>query len=323
MRVPVVQRAESTRVTLDEYARTHRAGLLAHALLHGAVLLRGWTPGVREFAALPDALGLDEFAYVGGAAPRSAVYGNVLTANDAPPTATIPFHHELAQARARPSHLLFACETPAARGGRTEITDSRALAEYVATTHPRVAARLDDGVTYERVLPPVDDKWSPIGRSWRSTFQCHTPAEAERAMAEAGMEWEWRGDLLWTRSPVLPAFRHEPKRGARTFYNSILAAHLGWSDARNYGPHSVRFADGGRIPSAFVDDVYRAAHREAYRVRWRVGDVLLVDNSVAMHARETFSGARRLWTLLVSERDGDDDDSGRQLDDSSLLKTAP
>lgn len=303
MRLPIVQRASAA--PLGAFVRAHRASLLAQALLHGAVLLRGWNVGASDFGAVPAALGLDDFAYVGGAAPRTRVHGNVLTANDAPPSAKIPFHHELAQARVRPSHLLFCCDVPAARGGRTPLADSRALAAHVARKWPRVAARLDEGVTYERVLPPVDDAWSPIGRSWRSTFQCETREAAEAAMDDAGMEWEWRagGDLLWTRTPALPAFRHAPESGELTFCNSILAAHLGWDDARNRGPTSVRFADTGEpVDAAFVADVHAHAVRERAAFAWRRGDVLLVDNSVTMHSREPFEGARRLWTLLCARR---------------------
>lgn len=35
--------------------------------------------------------------YVGGAAPRTHVVGDVFTANEAPPDKLIPFHHEMAQ----------------------------------------------------------------------------------------------------------------------------------------------------------------------------------------------------------------------------------
>lgn len=43
------------------------------------------------------AFGGEPLEYVGGAAPRTHVVGDVFTANEAPPDKLIPFHHEMAQ----------------------------------------------------------------------------------------------------------------------------------------------------------------------------------------------------------------------------------
>lgn len=301
MRVPTLQRAAT--VPLATFAATHKASLLAQALLHGAVLLRGWPVDVHDLEGVRDALDLQDFPYVGGAAPRTRVAGSVLTANDAPPTEPIPFHHELAQARARPSHLLFYCDVPAEAGGTTDLVDSRALARYVAKEHPRVAARLDEGVRYTRVLPPVDDPHSPIGRSWRSTYDCTTRAQVEAKLRYQGTTFEWWDDVLWTRTAPLPAFRHEPVHGELVFSNALLAAHKGWTDARNVGTKSVSHADGPPVDAAFLDAVHAEATRLQYRTKWQRGDVLLVDNRVTMHARAPFEGPRRILTLLCAERE--------------------
>jgi hypothetical protein len=301
MRVPIVSRA--SRVPLTTFVHAHRAALLKQALLHGAILLRGWTDAdATEFGRCQAALGLRDFAYVGGAAPRTRVLDNVLTANDSPPSEPIPFHHELAQARRRPSHLLLFCETPAARGGRPPLVDSRAVASYVARAHPAVAARLDEGVRYTRILPPHDDPQSAIGRSWRSAFRCTTRREAEVVMRRDGLEWQWcDGGLLWTRSPALPAFRHARADGSLAFCNAILAAHLGWNDRRNEHVPSVAYADGAPLDAAFLEDVVAFADANASTQRWEKGDVLLIDNAVTMHSRQPFEGERRVLTCLCTD----------------------
>ena len=46
---------------------------------------------------LLQAFGGEPLPYVGGAAPRKVITGNVFTANEAPPDQLIPFHHEMAQ----------------------------------------------------------------------------------------------------------------------------------------------------------------------------------------------------------------------------------
>ena len=86
-------------------------------------------PGRGDLASYgTDVLGLHPFAYVGGAAPRSFVQANVFTANESPPDAVIPLHHELAQASERPSHLVFYCAEAARSGGATVVVDSRKVA---------------------------------------------------------------------------------------------------------------------------------------------------------------------------------------------------
>jgi alpha-ketoglutarate-dependent taurine dioxygenase len=278
----------------------HAARVLERAATHGAVLLRG-CPDEASFAAYTQTLGLKPFDYVGGAAPRTRIQANVFTANESPADATIPLHHELAQASARPSHLVFYCDVPAARGGATVVVDSRQVAAYVARVHPSLAAKLDEGVRYRRVMPSEDDASSPIGRSWKSCFGVATRAEAERAMRAAGMDWAWRDDTLWTQTRALPAFRHAPRSdGSLAFCNSILAAYRGWTDARNHGPDSVRFADGTRLPEDAVEDVYAFAWSQRYEAPWSKGDVLVVDNDVAMHARTRYVGERRVLASLLA-----------------------
>ena len=276
----------------------HASKVLARAATYGAVLLRG-CPDAATFAAFgTDELGLKQFEYVGGAAPRTQIQANVFTANESP--SDIPLHHELAQASVRPSHLVFYCARPADEGGATVVVDSRKVAEYVGRAHPRVAAKLDEGVRYRRVMPAEDDASSPIGRSWRSCFGVATRDEAERAMRAAGMSWEWRdNNTLWTQTVRLPAFRHAPNRGELTFCNSILAAYKGWTDTRNDGPKSVRFADGTPLPQDFVEDVYAYAWSKRYETPWKQGDVLVVDNAVSMHARTRYDGERRILVSLL------------------------
>lgn len=272
--------------------------LLRQAALCGGVLFRGFPSA--NLAHLD--FGLAPFEGTDSAAVRKRVGHHVWTANEAPASQPIPFHHELAQSAHRPSHLLFHCVLPAHKGGATLFTDSRKLASYVRQAHPAMAALLDDGISYRRVMPVRDDSGSPIGRSWRTTFGTSSRSEVERLLRASRMEWAWRPDgALWTQTPPRPAFRHHPETGTFAFYNSILAVYEGWHDVRNDGTQSVvTAADEKVLPPAFIESVRSRAHAQAYAHRWRQGDVLLLDNSVTMHAREPFWGDRTLHVKLLA-----------------------
>ena len=91
--------AAATFVDLVAAVKAHRGDILRKAMVHGAVLLRGYTGASAEgFADVAEALNLAAFPYVGGAAPRTNVVRDVVfTTNESPPECPIPFHHEMAQ----------------------------------------------------------------------------------------------------------------------------------------------------------------------------------------------------------------------------------
>jgi hypothetical protein len=76
------------------WACTHRAEVEAALLAHGGLLLRGFPlADAAAFDALMRALGVPPKPYVGGAAVRHVVTGDVFTSNESPPAEVIPFHH--------------------------------------------------------------------------------------------------------------------------------------------------------------------------------------------------------------------------------------
>lgn len=93
---------------------------------YGALLLRGFpTPTAESFDKVVKTFGWNAFPYVGGAAPRTLVYGDVFTTNESPPDQLIPFHHEMAQVAKFPQEIFFFCEIEPKSGGETPILLSR------------------------------------------------------------------------------------------------------------------------------------------------------------------------------------------------------
>lgn len=127
-------------------AGTFRQEILTLVRTHGAVLLRGWNksspPTGAHFSELIAMLELPVTAMECSAGPRFEVAHNVFTANEAPPSERIPFHHEMAQCDAPPSVVGFFCEVAAPHGGATPILHSHLAAAYLRKHYPAVAARL-------------------------------------------------------------------------------------------------------------------------------------------------------------------------------------
>eukprot|EP00899_Mesostigma_viride_P009972 jgi/Mesvir1/18977/Mv18942-RA.1 len=280
-------------------------------LQHGAILFRGWVPNDPEaFDHFVTALGWERLPYVGGAAVRKKVVGDrVVTTNESPPDQLIPFHHEMAQVPVYPHKLFFFCQIPASQGGETPLALSTVVYDRLKAQHPDFVAALEaQGVRYVRVMSAEDDPGSAIGRGWKSTLGAATPEEAEAKLKEMGSSWEWLGGTvggdLKTMSRVMDAVKTDPRTGKKVFFNQIVAAYTGWKDVRNIPEQAVMFGGEGFQGSQFLDVAGMAAAVQimddaAVAIKWEAGDIILVDNILAMHARRSFVPPRVILATLI------------------------
>ena len=294
----------SGSIGLSSYYQKNAPNILKHAFVHGALLFRGFdVSSPVEFQRSLSCLDLLPANMSGSAAPRTQLSELVFTSNDSPPDSKIPMHHEMAQTRNPPSHIMFFCETPAATGGETPIVDSREIARFVKKNHIDVFEKLKGGVCYSRFMTAHDDPSSPLGRGWKNTFNVDTPNELETVLRESKTLFEWNGEILKTTTRPMPAIVTQScyELSYECFFNSIIAAYTGWNDKYNVGPRAVTYADGSYIPVEFVDSLQTFVEAQKVAFRWRRGDVLLIDNRVTMHSRNPFTGPRCLFTCIGNQ----------------------
>lgn len=285
---------------LTQWCQRHEVELRSMALHHGAVLLRGCTvQSADDFSAVTRVLNCEAYPYLGGAAPREEIIaGEVYTLNDSPLDQPIPFHHVLSQAPRPPSFAFLYCEQ--AEGGSTPIIHSGEVAAFLERTAPDFARKLEvQGVRYIRVIPEVTDKSSAQGRSWRDTFCVSTREEAEEVMRKQSISWEWlaNGDCR-TVTAVLPALRVDRRTGKKVFFNSIVAALMGWNDARNVGEKSVVLGDGSVPDIDTIRAVARFMEDRRVTFKWQQGDVLFIDNMLVMTGRDSSMSPGRVLISL-------------------------
>jgi alpha-ketoglutarate-dependent taurine dioxygenase len=98
--------------------------------------------------------------------------------------------------------------------------------------------------------------------------------------------------------------RH-PQNGEMVWFNQAHLFHVSRlpSEVRDwllstYGegnlPRNVYHADGSPIDPAMLDEVSAVYDRLSVVFPWLEGDVLLLDNMLAAHGRQPFSGKRRV-----------------------------
>jgi alpha-ketoglutarate-dependent taurine dioxygenase len=302
--VLVCQSPEVTLAALSEWLHERKDRLLAQAAEYGAILFRGFPlTTAQDFDAFVAAFDLPNFPY--DESLSNAVRVNrtprVFTANEAPPTVDIFFHHEMAQTPIYPSRLFFFCEQPAAEGGATPLCRSDIVWDRLAQRCPQFARDCEaKGLKYTNVMPSENDPTSGMGRGWQSTLRAKTRDEAEARLRGLKYSWEWldNGHLRAT-TPVLPAVR-KLDGNRQSFFNQLIAAFQGWKDFRNDPSKAITFGDGSLLDREAANVATQLAEELAFNVPWQRGDVALVDNFVTMHGRRTFAGTRKVLASLIA-----------------------
>ncbi len=306
---PYVFACADDSATLDDITsnvRGNRDDLLRLATRHGAVAFRGLpTPTAEDFDRFIQALGLENFPYEKSLsnAVRINRTPRVFSANEAPPEVQIFFHHEMAQTPLYPKYILFYCEVASAEGGATPLCRSDVLFERLQARCPEFAAKCEqDGLQYTNVMPDSDDPHSGMGRSWQKTLGVDSREAAETRLRELGYSFQWLGDgCLKATTPPLPAVM-EVAPGQKTFFNQLIAAYCGWKDERNDPSEAIRHGDGSKLDGDAVNVAVRLAEELAYDHLWQAGDIVLLDNTVTMHARRPFVGTRKVLASLAEMR---------------------
>lgn len=304
---PYVLKLDTPTATLEtvrDWVGECRDELLGLAGEHGAILFRGFPlASAADFDAFVAPFGLSNFPY--NKSLSNAVRVNwterVFSANEAPAEVTIYLHHEMAQTPFFPSKLFFFCELAAERGGETPICRSDVLLEQLAARCPEFIRNCEQkGLQYTNVMPSENDPLSGMGRSWQSTLGAEGRDQAEARLAELGYSWEWQADgCLRATTPVLPGVR-EISPGRKTFFNQLIAAYSGWKDTRNDPSKAIRFGDGSPLDADAVKLAAELAEQLTFDVPWQAGDVVLLDNLLAMHGRRTFGGKRKVLASLAA-----------------------
>ena len=286
----------TSKIDFKQWVADNFPELKQHLINHGAILFRGFPlSGAEDFEAMLDQTEFENMPYVGGAAPRSQVTASrIVTANESPASEKIPFHHEMAQVPTPPGYIFFYCDVAPEEGGATSLLHSAEICKKFFALNPEFAASIEkSGVRYKRVMPYETDKSSAIGRSWRDTFLVESKAQAEKAMQEAGMSWQWLEDgSVSTTTAQLPAIRLDPETNQKVFFNSIVAVYTGWNDTRNLGETSVVGDADSLMDAQVMQSLVKEMDELSVNFKWQVGDVLWVNNHTVMHARQPFKGDR-------------------------------
>ena len=307
---PLVIQPAVKGVDLISWARGDRELIEAQLLKHGAILFRGFDIKlVEEFEQLIVAICDEALEYRYRASPRSQVSGNVYTSTDYPADQSIFPHNEHAYSPTFPLKIFFFCVTPATEGGETPIGSCR---EVLNRIDPQIRDRFrQQGVMYMRNFG------DGFGLPWQTVFQTTQKAGVEEYCRQHGIDWEWKeGDRLRTRQ-VGPAMVKHPRTGEAVWFNHATFFHVSTMPAsiretlltsfqEEDLPTNTYYGDGSPIEPEVLDHLRTAYEQSMLTFPWQKGDILMLDNMLAVHGRRPFAGSRQVLVGMAEALNSQD-----------------
>ena len=150
-------------------------------------------------------------------------------------------------------------------------------------------------------------------KTWIQVFETESKAEVEKKCQEHEFEYKWVKNN-WLISQVRPAIMAHPETGEKVWFNQ---AHLYDFNPKLLGAwryigaklfycrkhtklHEIFYGDSSLIPRVDLYHVMDVLDAQTIAFPWEKGDLLVLDNVLAMHGRATFEGKRRILTAMTS-----------------------
>lgn len=283
------------------WARDNQEFIQKKLLEHGAILFRGFkVPAVTDFeqfalASCPALFG--EY----GDLPREEMGGNVYGSTSYPSDQAILPHNESSQMHCWPLKIWFHCVKAALVGGETPIIDCRKVYQSLDPAVRDVFAR--KGLMYVRNYVPGFDV------AWQEFFRTNDRSEVEAYCRRVGLEFEWIGANRLRTRKICPAVAVHPKTGETVMFNQIQAHHVSCLEPSTREamlslfemdelPRNVYYGDGSVIEDSVVDELREVYQKLAVTFPWQEGDILMLDNMLSAHARNPFTGPRKILVTM-------------------------
>ncbi|WP_325948324.1 non-ribosomal peptide synthetase [Pseudomonas putida] len=297
---PLLVRIREPELSPLVWAETHRERVEGWLREHGGILFRGFDlPTPADFERFCQALCPDLYGQYGDL-PKKEGGEKIYKSTPYPKDRMILFHNESAHQHRWPRRQWFYCELPASVGGATPIVDSRAV-------YRELPGWLQASLRRKQLMY-VRNFTANIDVSWQHFFRTESRDEVERICRDGNIQFEWRGsDDLHTRQ-VCPAVILHPLTGEASFFNQVQLYHPAFLDTdireqflqggEQALPRQVFYGDGSPLEPEAIDAINVAYDRCAVRFEWQRGDVVMLDNMLAAHARDPFDGERRIVVAM-------------------------
>lgn len=271
----------------------------------GAIKFQGVNiNGADDFQLIIDSISSKFMSYIDGNSPRIKLSGNVYTSTEYDASQKITMHNELSYSAKWPGKLFFSCITPSQTGGETLLAHS---GDIYRAMHPSIIEEIETrGICYIRNLHAGEG----MGPSWQATFETESKAEVEKHLNAYNIEYEWGWLNNLKLKQLSKGILDHQYTGQKVWFNQIdqfHPLHLGaemfetleiiYGETSSF-PMYVSFADGKEITKDFVEAILKTIETCTIAPAWNTNELLIVDNELMSHGRNSFTGNRRVLVAM-------------------------
>ncbi len=295
--------SEQVTGNLLEWIKDNHKNLMDKLYSYGGVLFRNANcHTTQEFNEIALAVSPNLLDYVYRSTPRTRVEGKIYTSTEYPKEQSIPLHNENAYSRNWPNIIMFFSEIVATTGGQTPIGDMRKVYERIPKT---VRDKfIEKQILYVRNYQPG------IDISWQDVFQTDDKSEVENYCKANEIKFEWRdSDSLRTKQVCQAVVNHPVTQVPVWFNQAHLFHHTSHPKemqeallevyAEEDLPRNTYYGDGEPIDPEILECIRQAYEVEKRMFDWQQGDVMILDNVLISHAREPFTGDRKVVVAMA------------------------
>lgn len=291
---PILVQSNMSGLNLEQWINNNKIFCDESMKKHGAILFRNFNiNSVEDFTQFVKSLGLQAQKYTNRTSPRYSVAENVYTSTTQPKTEIIHFHSENSYSQTPPDKLIFCCIVPAISGGETPLADNRLILNNIPESIKNKFRNL--GVLYKRRVS------EQLGLGWKEIFQVSTREEVEEQCRKNDIEFNWLGDILdlsWKGPAIV---KHAVTNDEIWFNHAFFFNKFSYSedflsilDSDEDLPFSTFYGDGTSISKVEYDLIKKAYDNSRVEFPWKKGDLLMVDNYLISHARNSYEGERQI-----------------------------
>ncbi|WP_053214123.1 TauD/TfdA family dioxygenase [Pseudomonas sp. Q12-87] len=295
----------SPGVSLIAWAQRQRELIERKLLEHGALLFRHFqVDTATAFDQCISSLSGGALEYKFRASPRTQVDPglNIYTSTDYPQDQRIFPHNEHSYSPVFPLKIFLWCDVAPQSRGETPIGDTRAITRGIDPQVRERFARL--GIMYVR------NYGDGFGLPWQTVFQTEDRAQVDAYCASVGIQTEWKENNRLRTRQVGPALVRHPRTDeilwfnhATFFHVSTLPASVGDALQADFAdddlPQNTFYGDGSPIEPEVLEHLRAVYLQNMIEFSWQHGDVLLLDNMLSVHARNEYSGPRRILVSMA------------------------
>lgn len=299
---PLVIRPQFPNLNLQVWAQNNQKLIEKNVLKYGGILFRDFDVNApSDFEQFVNCICPQLMHYLEGATPRTKLSDKIYTSTEFPQEHSIALHNELSYVVTWPMKIWFCCIQPATQQGETPIADMRKVFQKIS---PQIQQHF------------IEKKWMLVrnfsdefGLSWQKSFGTNDRASVENYCRQSHIEIEWKDNNSLRTHQIRPAVEKHPITKEMVWFNHIVFWHVSSLESQFRErflsefseadlPYNTYYGDGTPIENSVLAEIRQAYQQETIVFPWQKGDILMLDNMLIAHGRNSYSGPRTVLTAM-------------------------